>query len=819
MNVLWQPDKYAPLTEQELAAAGSQAAPDNDDSECIMPVADNALPMPEAHFSFGKASMRWPYRNASGGLLFEGWRFETEHGKEIRPLSLWRARNGRVEWRWKGFPEPRPLYGLDRLATNPDAPVVVCEGEKSADAAAKVFPNSVCITSPGGSQSARKADWTPIKNRKVLIWPDADKSGLDYARAVASILHGQSCEVSIIDAVALACLSPDGGQRGPEEGWDAANAIAEWQHLEALRRTAIGHAKRYEPGPQFISWGDFKMTPSGLNLEKKPKGEGAELETVWIAAPFEILGACRDPHGSCWGKWLRWHDADRRPHTKHISDASLQGDPGALCAALADEGLKINRAQQRSLLNYLGGCNVKGRVTLVHRTGWHEIGGNRVFVLPNETIWPRGSEPVILDASATGPYEAKGSLKDWQGGVGKLASGHALPVLTISAALAGPLLHLAGQEGGGLHFPGASSRGKTTLLQIGASIWGRGATPGYVRAWRATANGLEGAAASAADTVLVLDELGVIDARDAQAAIYGLANGAGKARASRDGSLREPKSWRVLILSSGELPVEAKLSEDRGKRARAGQLVRMLDIPADKGNGFGVFDHAGPESDAGKLAQEFKLAAISAYGTAGPEFVRRIIAENIDGETVRDAIRAFTKTAVPPGADGQIDRAAQRLGLIAAAGELATALGVAPWQQGEARAAAAWALNQWIEHRGGTEPAEIRQAIEQVRLMIELHGGSRFEPLDDVDVKPVPNRLGWRKGSGPVREWMIPPQVWKSEICNGFDPTMVARVLAERKMLRRQGGDTFQCGVKIGGKSTRAYVLTAAIIDGGEDAP
>jgi putative DNA primase/helicase len=130
-------------------------------------------------------------------------------------------------------------------------------------------------------------------------------------------------------------------------------------------------------------------------------------------------------------------------------------------------------------------------------------------------------------------------------------------------------LQLATQKGGGLNFFGPSSAGKTTLLQAAASVWGRGASPGYIRTWRATANGLEGAAAGATDTALVLDEFGVVEARDAAAAFYGLANGSGKARAARDGSLREPKSWRVLILSSGEIPAETKLLEEAERRPTA----------------------------------------------------------------------------------------------------------------------------------------------------------------------------------------------------------------------------------------------------------
>src|ERR1019366_327833 len=105
-------------------------------------------------------------------------------------------------------------------------------------------------------------------------------------------------------------------------------------------------------------------------------------------------------------------------------------------------------------------------------------------------------------------------------------------------------------------------------------------------------------------------------------------------------------------------------------------------------------------------------------------------------------------------------------GCSATAGELATGIGLGPWQTGEAEAAAAWALAQWIDGRGGTEPAEVRQAIEQVRLFIEQHGESRFDRLDD-EARPVNNRAGWKRGSGAEREWLIPPEVWKSEICGG----------------------------------------------------
>jgi putative DNA primase/helicase len=86
------------------------------------------------------------------------------------------------EWRWLGFPKPRPLYGLDRLAARPKAPVVVTEGEKAADAAALLLLDHVAVTSPGGSKAAKAADWSPLAGRHVVIWPDNDAPGQAYAR-------------------------------------------------------------------------------------------------------------------------------------------------------------------------------------------------------------------------------------------------------------------------------------------------------------------------------------------------------------------------------------------------------------------------------------------------------------------------------------------------------------------------------------------------------------------------------------------------------------------------------------------------------------
>jgi putative DNA primase/helicase len=104
--------------------------------------------------------------------------------------------------------------------------VLVCEGEKSADAGARIFPKSVAVTSPGGAKAADNADWSVLRGRKVLIWPDADKPGCDYAAKVSATVVTLDCDVSIIDAGTLARTAPDGSTRVLfKEGWDAADPL------------------------------------------------------------------------------------------------------------------------------------------------------------------------------------------------------------------------------------------------------------------------------------------------------------------------------------------------------------------------------------------------------------------------------------------------------------------------------------------------------------------------------------------------------------------------------------------------------------------
>ncbi len=126
------------------------------------------------------------YRGPDGAVLSYIGRTEARSGqrKSFTPLT-YGILGGKAGWHCKAGATPRPLYGLDRLAKCPDAPVILCEGEKAADAAQELFSSHVCMTWPGGSGAVGQADWLPLAGRTVVIWPDNDAPGAKAAEAIA----------------------------------------------------------------------------------------------------------------------------------------------------------------------------------------------------------------------------------------------------------------------------------------------------------------------------------------------------------------------------------------------------------------------------------------------------------------------------------------------------------------------------------------------------------------------------------------------------------------------------------------------------------
>jgi uncharacterized protein (DUF927 family) len=426
------------------------------------------------------------------------------------------------------------------------------------------------------------------------------------------------------------------------------------------------------------------------------------------------------------------------------------------------------------------------RAQATGRVGWH---GNS-FVLPDDCYGADDRDTLLLQSATAHEHSFRqsGTLQSWQQNVARYAIGNSRLALALSAAFAGPLVGPCSAEGGGLHFKGASSTGKSTALHVAGSVWGGGDANGYVRSWRATANGLEGVALGHSDTLLCLDELSQLAAKDAGEAAYMLANGAGKSRSTRDGSARKAAKWRVLFLSSGEIGLADKVAEDgRGRKLAAGQQVRIVDVAADAGGGMGMFENLHGFASAEILARHLRSATLQNYGVAAREYLGAVVPIIDDlRKQIAPIMKAFCEQYVPAGADGQVERVAQRFALVAVGGELAQQRGILPWPAGEAIAAAGRCFNDWLSARGGHDAAEYRDGIEQVRSFILAHGMARFVPAweheaDNRNESRVPPRdvAGYRQKVGDGWDFFVTTSAWKEEVCRGYDARRLAATMAQ----------------------------------------
>ncbi|GEP12011.1 DUF5906 domain-containing protein [Methylobacterium gnaphalii] len=215
------------------------------DIEATVPVPAGA---PSAHLPLGLPHPRhdkpgyvltakWAYRDGSGQLINYVARFENADqtspkgkiAKEVLPHSFFAI----AGWRWKGLGgRKKPLYGLDRLTQRPDAPVLLVEGEKTADAATDLFPDIIAVTWPGGVGQVSKADFTPLRGRSVTYCPDADAAGLRSVEEVARIL--MEAGVAEFKVVSLPSDLP--------RGWDMADDPPPGLDLRELLRNAAATA-------------------------------------------------------------------------------------------------------------------------------------------------------------------------------------------------------------------------------------------------------------------------------------------------------------------------------------------------------------------------------------------------------------------------------------------------------------------------------------------------------------------------------------------------------------------------------------------------
>ncbi|WP_454731133.1 MULTISPECIES: DUF927 domain-containing protein [Cupriavidus] len=788
---------------------------------------------------FGKGCVLVPARDAGGEL----WNVQRIYGKPLRDGNdKVFLKGGRVSgcYHLIGTPAPQgwilvaegyatgaTLHQVSGLpvavafnATNlrhvaqtmrqlfPDAPLLVC-ADDDRDTEAETGKNPGLVAAKDAARCARAAMVKPeglpeggsdFNDLACALGAEQVRQQLDAAmRPVSPPVSGST---GAPEGAASQPARPTGAKRGAEEGKGAVKDENATTGRKS-KRPARGAGK---------AW--FDVNDGGV-WHHGYSDQGDPLPPYWVCSRLDVTAGTRDDSDGEWGWLLELSDPDGNHKQWVMPKRMVSGDGNEYRAALLSMGLDVAPSSKAKTLltTYIQtqGREVEARARCVDRIGWH--GG--AFVLPDRTIGQVDGERVLFQSAAgiVSQFKRRGSLAEWKEQVAALCIGNTRLTFCTSAAFAAPLLHHAGLQSGGFHLVGDSSSGKTTGLRVAASVFGG---RDYARSWRATDNALELTAAQHSDALLILDEIAQVDPKIIGDTVYMLANEAGKGRATRTATARPALTWRVLFLSDGEIKLSDHMAE-AGKATKSGQEIRLANIPADAGKGLGVFDDLCSFASGKALSDHLQEATRSYHGIAGMAFIEWAVDNQATlAEDLRSGVGDLVNDWVNGDAHGQVYRVASRFALVGVAGELATDAGLTGWPVGWATSAARTCFDAWLEERGGAGSGEHKSMVRQVRSFLELHGDARFvwmnRAADDHkpntmhragfkrlvtgDGKPINtnadylrsfgDKMGHEEAEAAACEYFVLPEVWRKEVCKGYDHKAVASLLIAMGVLQHE---------------------------------
>ena len=367
-------------------------------------------------------------------------------------------------------------------------------------------------------------------------------------------------------------------------------------------------------------------------------------------------------------------------------------------------------------------------------------------------------------------------------------------------------------------------------------MWGgprdHGGLNGYKQSWQATANAIEGLAQAHCDLPLCLDELSLVKGEDAARVGYQLASGIGRGRAFTSGLAAARLEWRVFLISTGEISLADKIADARTpQRHMPGQAVRFIDLAADAGTGFGLFDHA-PE-----LTDQTERRHVEGPGRRVGAPSRSMLHNRTLVPPARPLSRRLLLTAKPvlprPGASSMYLPISTHPALTDRCNGSRARL--ACW-----RPPANWLLHtvfclglpaRQYEPRADALPIGLPTAaarvpprsMERFLTFVRRSSATAHPDSNAVDSRePVHQRLGFIRESEGDIEYMIQRESWKS-LMAGRDARRTARRACSPRNSQarlRKAVRTPKSGCPGRRQRQRVYVVrhSALFADGGEDA-
>jgi hypothetical protein len=295
---------------------------------------------------------------------------------------------------------------------------------------------------------------------------------------------------------------------------------------------------------------------------------------------------------------------------------------------LADKGCTVTSENAKQVVRFLGALEQENidYLSLQECTstfGWQS----------RHRFLPGHAADMVLDIDASmnrwaTAYCKNGTLENWIAVMQPHRQNYRFRFI-LAASFAAPLLAIIRQRIFFVYNWGSSRGGKTAALKAALSAWG---DPERLMAnFNATQVALERMAGIFCDLPLGIDErqLAGNKQESLEKLVYMLSNGTGRSRGSKDGGLQELRTWRSVILATGEEPI-SKANSQTGVSTR---IIEVIGAPFED------------EASASDMHQQSSMNC----GWAGPEFVRYILEQGdgaiIDEYTaVLDRVRSFMGT-------------------------------------------------------------------------------------------------------------------------------------------------------------------------------
>lgn len=434
----------------------------------------------------------------------------------------------------------------------------------------------------------------------------------------------------------------------------------------------------------------------------------------------------------------------------------------------------------------------------------------------------------ILYRPANAPrfaYPARGgSIEGWRTEVAAPALCSNRMVFAISVSLAALLIEPLSGESGVFHFfSQKSSIGKSVLEMVALSVHGRARREDLPH-WDVTGTGLDELAAEHCDRVLVLDDTGRLSPNPVKAAekarktAFKIASGIGRIRSSWFGRQGNQCRWRIYVISSGEQGI-SELAIQAGKKRLKGDEVRMIDIPAEGSEAFGVFESVPEGKTSAELVGQVEEGCRTHYGHPQRLFLK-LMRRDLQATilTANSYRNRFIKMAQVPDI-GWERRFAQRFAIAYAAGRLGIEHGILPWKKKQLLAAildvyrAARAAIPDLEQKVDGAIATIADRLRSKKRLRDLRPGAdrtRHPSVADADgfIKADPSDAN-------VVMYAIKPKALKRWL--GADEDLVrwvGRRLLEREMLyaTARGLATKQLDIKGAEQKARYFCIKAQLI-------